>query len=219
MKVRLVVAGLAALIMSALVASGASALVAKNVGGSASIGKPGDNNGSTAGTGGKRERTGTKSYTCPDSMMDADSQDEGIITVAGTNYAWPPNHKYRDIKITVTEIADEDADADDVTVSSFGSHDQVTSDGEELNGSGHTAMTSDVSPNPAFAGPALNTVTVAQQFRGERSGRDKSGRTYSFDVTATFDDGSTMCTSPPGHFTAFVPHDQGQHSEPSARRR
>ena len=207
MKVRLIVAGLAALLMSALVASGASALVAKNVGSKASLGKKAGN-GSTAGTGGKREKTSGARYECED--KDSDGSPDVVLTSNGTTYAWPPNHKYRPMAITAVE---EDSD-DSITLNSTGSHDQFIA-GEELNGSGNTAYTSDVDPM-TITKTDTGTVTTTQNFRGERSGRDKTGRTYFFDTFVTYENDLGMmetCDPPKEAFTAFVPHDQGQNSE------
>jgi hypothetical protein len=113
---------------------------------------------------------------------------------------WPPNHKYRTATITATEGSDLDP-MDEVTISSMGSHDEIV-DGVEMNGAGHTA--NDVSP-PAAMAMGTGSASVQHQIRGERSGRG-DGRTYTFNVHATFDNGTKSCDQT---FTVEVPHDQG----------
>ena len=131
------------------------------------------------------------------------SQKAGSYEYDGVVVAWPPNHKYRTATITLTEEPDADP-ADGVTVSVVGSHDQMVSDTEEMNGAGNTDPATDVVPGAPGSGNGSATTSV--QFRGERSGRDKTGRTYTFDVVGTTDSGATECA--PVAFTATVPHDQ-----------
>lgn len=127
-----------------------------------------------------------------------DCNDDGShsITYAGPSVLWPPNHKYHTATITATGH-----DSDDVTVSSTGTHDEMIGETGELNGAGNTQ--DDVSPNPA-TGSGEGSATTTQSVRSERSGRG-DGRTYTFDVTATFsDDPTNPCMAT---FTATVPHD------------
>src|SRR5688500_12451581 len=129
-------------------------------------------------------------------------QKEGTFTYDGVVNAWPPNHKYRTATITLTE--DDDADPmDEVTIAVTGSHDQMVDDTTEMNGAGNTDPATDVVPGTPGMGTGSASTTV--RFRGERSGRDKTGRTYTFDVMGTTDDGTQSCSET---YTATVPHDQ-----------
>jgi hypothetical protein len=144
-----------------------------------------------------------RSDQVPADCDDMLSQKAGSYEYDGVVVAWPPNHKYRTATITLTEEPDADM-LDDVTVSVAGTHDQMVSDTEEMNGAGNTDPATDVIPGAPGAGTGSASTTV--QFRGERSGRDKTGRTYTFDVIGTTDSGATECA--PVSFTATVPHDQ-----------
>ena len=132
----------------------------------------------------------------------AAGQKEGTVKYDGVVVAWPPNHKYRTATITLT---DDDAEplTDGVTVGVVGTHDQVLSDGSEMNGSGNTDPATDVLPGPPGTGQGSASTTV--QFRGERSGHEKDGRTYTFTVQGMTDNSTTPCSQT---FTATVPHDQ-----------
>ena len=145
------------------------------------------------------QRSGEDFENCA-ATLDSDA---GEFKYDGVLVAWPPNHKYRTATITLTETPDADP-ADNVTVSVVGSHDQMVSDTEEMNGAGNTDPATDVLPGAPGAGPGSATTSV--QFRGERSGRDKTGRTYTFTANGTTDNGATACA--PVTFTATVPHDQ-----------
>ena len=67
----------------------------------------------------------------------------------------------------------------------------------------HGALT-DVTPGAGTGNPSASAVFF---FRGERSGTEQDGRTYTFTATGTTDSGLSTCE--PVEFTAFVPHDQG----------
>ena len=174
----------------------ATAVVGIGVGANALAAKD-DSNGADNGIHGS-----TKSQ---DQNCTANGQIEGVFTYVGPDQLWPPNHKYRYGYITLTDTDAEPA-TDDVTLMTRASHDQVLSDGTELNGSGHTAVATDATP---AAGVQTGNPTARQDIsmRGERSGRDKTGRTYTFDLTGSkVDSGLTTCD--PVSFTATVPHDQ-----------
>ena len=140
-------------------------------------------------------------------------QDEGDITYAGPVVVWPPNHKYVSATISVT---DDDAEpiTDQATASVAGTHDQILDDGSEMTGTGNTDPATDVVPGPPGSGTP--TAETSVQFRAERSGHQWSGgdqwrgRTYTFTVSGTTDNGLTTCN--PVTFTATVPHDQGNHT-------
>ena len=211
MKLRFWVVQLVVLLAAAVVASGASALVAKNTGASAGLGKPDkDSNGSTAGTGGKRERTANSTFECP-KANETDKPD--TITFSGTDIAWPPNHKYRPMKITAT---DRDNDGT-VMLNTSGGHDQMIGDGVEMGGAGNTDPATDVMPPMAgTSGPG--SVFTTHEFRGERSGKDQSGRTYTWKADAIFDMGTADQRTCHMEFISLVPHDQGKGGPTGSRK-
>jgi hypothetical protein len=121
----------------------------------------------------------------------------GTITFTGSPALWPPNHKFRPYNVTaVSDLGD----ADNVALESVISHDEVV-DGEELNGSGNTAV--DAQNNPGMD-MGQGTASVDQAIRSERSGRG-DGRVYTFNVLAEFAHGLEQCMT---QFQVVVPHDQ-----------
>src|SRR5215213_9376249 len=110
MKTRIVLAGTAVALMSAVGATGASARVANE-----------DNHKSI-------------SQPCVNAVT---GQEEGMFTWDGPTYAWPPNHKYRTATITLTDDDDEPL-TDGVTLTAVGTHDEMVGETGELNGAGHT---------------------------------------------------------------------------------
>jgi hypothetical protein len=141
-------------------------------------------------------------------------QDEGDITYTGPVEVWPPNHKYVSATITVTDDDAEPA-TDTATAAVAGRHDQMVDDTTEMNGAGNTDPATDVVPGAPGSGSP--TATTGVQFRAERSGHKWTdggdawrGRTYTFTVSGTTDNGLTTCN--PVDFTATVPHDQGNHT-------
>jgi hypothetical protein len=144
--------------------------------------------------------------------------DEGDITYTGPVEVWPPNHKYVSATITVTDDDAEPA-TDEATAAVAGRHDQVLDDGAEMTGTGNTDPATDVVPGAP--GTGTPTATTSVQFRAERSGHKWTdggdawrGRTYTFTVSGTTDNGLTTCN--PVDFTATVPHDQGNHTGSSS---
>lgn len=166
--------------------------------------------GGASATQGHQTKYDTVTKDCINSLTGAD---EGDIVYTGPVEVWPPNHKYVSATITVTDDDDEPA-ADQATAAVAGTHDQVLADGTELNGSGNTDPATDV--KPGAPGSGTPTATTGVEFRGERSGHKWDGgdpwrgRTYTFTVSGTTDNGLTTCE--PVDFTAVVPHDQGNHS-------
>ena len=140
-----------------------------------------------------------------DCINAATNQKEGEFKYEGPVVAWPPNHKYRNASITLT---DTDGDPlNDVTVTVAGTHDQILTDGSEMNGSGNTDPATDATPG-AGAGTE-GSATANFKFRGERSGKEKDGRTYTFTANGTTDGpAAVLSTCKPVTFTAVVPHDQ-----------
>jgi hypothetical protein len=187
-KARLLYAALAAVVVVAVIGvSGASA------------------------TQGHQTKYATITKDCINSVTGAD---EGDITYTGPVEVWPPNHKYVSATITVTDV-DEEPITDEATAAVAGRHDQMLDDGAEMNGAGNTDPATDVVPGAP--GTGTPTATTSVQFRAERSGHKWSdggdawrGRTYTFTVSGTTDNGLTTCN--PVDFTATVPHDQGNHT-------
>ena len=143
-------------------------------------------------------------------------QDEGDITYTGPVEVWPPNHKYVSATITVTDVDDEPV-TDEASASVVGRHDQMVDDTTEMNGAGNTDPATDVVPGAP--GTGTPTATTSVKFRAERSGHKWTdggdpwrGRTYTFTVSGTTDNGLSTCN--PVDFTATVPHDQGNHTGP-----
>lgn len=198
MKTRIVLlAGAAAAIAAA---GPASALVVPSL--SLTPQKAAGGNGSQSGI---HDKTTTDTRDCGDSRT---------ITYVGPTSIWPPNHKMRDFSITAH---DADSEGGMVTLVTT-----VISD-QPANGTGDGNTATDIDAPPVDADAAPETATTAGQVRGERSGNDKTGRTYTFTSTATWED-TTTCTQ---EFVATVPHDQrdqantgsGKKSKKASRRR
>jgi hypothetical protein len=165
--------------------------------------------GGASATQGHQSQYATITKDCINSVT---GQDEGDITYTGPVVVWPPNHKYVSATITVTDV-DAEPVTDQATASVTGTHDQMLDDGSEMTGSGNTDPATDVVPGPPGSGTP--TATTSVKFRAERSGHKWSGgnewrgRTYTFTVMGTTDNGTSQCK--PVTFTATVPHDQGNH--------
>ena len=160
---------------------------------------------------GQNTQYATITKDCTNSIT---GQKEGEVTYTGPVVVWPPNHKYVSATITVTDDDAEPA-TDQATASVVGSHDQMVDDTTEMTGSGNTDPATDVVPGPP--GTGTPTATTSVQFRAERSGHKWTdggdawrGRTYTFTVSGTTDNGLSTCN--PVNFTATVPHDQGNHT-------
>jgi hypothetical protein len=167
--------------------------------------------GAASATQGQQTKYATITKDCINSIT---GQDEGDITYTGPVEVWPPNHKYVSATITVTDDDAEPA-TDQATASVAGRHDQMLDDGAEMTGTGNTDPATDVMPGAP--GTGTPTATTGVQFRAERSGHKWTdggdawrGRTYTFTVMGTTDNGLTTCN--PVDFTATVPHDQGNHT-------
>ena len=136
---------------------------------------------------------------------------DGTVTWSPTNL-WPPNHKMRTITINYTDN-DNDGDMIAITVGMI-SDDQSNSDGSgELNGSGQPTDKQGLDwSGTGNSGMASDpgTATTTAQVRGERSGRDMTGRTYTIKVTCSDMGGSSMENEMQTvDLTVTVPHDQG----------
>ena len=139
------------------------------------------------------------------------------LTVVAPSDLWPPNHKYyEELAATAT-----DAEGQAITLTTMGTHDQYDADtGVEQNGSGNTADDITVDDHEASfvqedgdaSDPQIiaiepsqtgsNSVTTDWKARAERSGRDQTGRTYTFDAIADFVDGDCSL-----QVLITVPHD------------
>lgn len=144
---------------------------------------------------------------CPDSEGNEDR-----IVFHGDLQMWPPNHKYQD---TLIEAIADDED-EQVTLTTTATHDEYvepftpTSEGDEPGaeevGAGNTADDA----RPFFAGDTgSGHAATVHELRSERSGRG-DGRTYTLDVTATFDGEECSAT-----FEVEVPHDMRSHRAPA----
>lgn len=144
-----------------------------------------------------------------DCINSVTGQKEGTFEYYGPTNVWPPNHKYIAAYVTLTDQDQPiDTPGDATTVAVAGTHDQMLADGSEMTGTGNTDPATDVVPGSGSGDP---TARADFKFRAERSGQKldsdgKPGRTYTFSVTGTTDNGSSSCES--RTFTVVVPHDQ-----------
>ena len=196
MKTRIMLAGLAAVTMTAVGTTTASARIA----------------------------TDTSNKTVTLDCIDATTgEDQGDFVWSGPTASWPPNHKDKSATVTLFDQDDESA-ADAVTIEVVGMHDEATYDdngvatGEE-NGAGKTDPVTDARGG---AGSGTESAATDVFWRSERSGRG-DGRTYTFTASGTVD-GITeplpaTATCEPVAFTVEVPHDQGQGSGKPATRK
>ena len=165
--------------------------VAIAVAGVASVPVFASNNGTT------KTSSGTQTADCGNGRS---------VALTGPEVLWPPNHKF------VNESATAFGTSSDQNVMLT-----ITPQVQDISGG-------DGGPNhdpdffyPSGSSTATNssggTVTEPFQLRAERSGKG-DGRTYTIDWTASWNNGSTTCTSTDGShkaFTVTVPHDQGNH--------
>ncbi|HVF12418.1 MAG TPA: hypothetical protein VNA87_04960 [Actinomycetota bacterium] len=134
------------------------------------------------------------------------------ISYAGPAKLWPPNHKFYPNPIGI--VASSTDRTDRVTLDTEAGHDQAAEDGTgEMNGSGNTGpdrtsgpadkQEPDISPIVANATGTGTAQITNFKVRVERSGQDKTGRTYWIDAVATFDGEHCL----PETFNIIVPHD------------
>ena len=183
MKTRIILAGLAAIGMTAVGTTTASARIAD-----AAPQKGG-------------------SQDCIDM---ATGQKQGVFTWTGDTSSWPPNHKDKTATITLTDFDSPlDDPADEVTIVVNGTHDEILADGTEQNGTGNTDPVTDARGGMS-AGTGSASVPVT--WRSERSGNG-DGRVYTFTATGTTDGAAdglpAASTCEPVQFTVDIPHDQG----------
>lgn len=153
---------------------------------------------------------GTSPSWTADCINTTTGQKEGTFAYYGPTRVWPPNHKY--VEGTYVTLTDEDqpinTPGDATTVSIAGTHDQLLADGSEMTGTGNTDPATDATPGAGSGDP---TARADFKFRAERSGHKldgdgQPGRTYTFTVNGTTDNGSSTCRAK--SFTVVVPHDQ-----------
>jgi hypothetical protein len=156
------------------------------------------------------------------------SCNDGIVSWS-PNAIWPPNHKMQTIAISY-----DDGDNDDTRLTIDGiTHDQFVEDAEgnvkEMNGSGNPHLIDMEGVGATDTGTGDDNAAVAAKVRGERSGRDISGRVYTITVTCqdylpggvlpdpsgqeSNDAGDGTEPNPDGaetiNLTVYIPHDMG----------
>ena len=149
---------------------------------------------------------------------------DGTVTYSPTTL-WPPNHKMQTIDISYSDT-DNDGDSTSITVGMI-TDDQAASDGtDELNGSGQPTDQQGLdwagTGNSGSGSDPDTPATTTAQVRAERSGRDKTGRTYDIQVTCS-DSGGVDPNEPNEALQEMqtvdlfvtVPHDQGQRGGPA----
>jgi hypothetical protein len=142
-------------------------------------------------------------------------QSDGTVTWTPMSI-WPPNHKMQTVTISYTAPADVSGDQSTITIGTITDNQAAADGSDELNGSGqptdqqgldwsgtgHTASADEGTP-----------ATTTAQVRGERSGHDQAGRTYSIQVMCGESDGGAGAINPAEQgaatVTVTVPHDQG----------
>jgi hypothetical protein len=132
----------------------------------------------------------TQTFDCGDGFH--------TLTLTGSKTLWPPNHKFR--SYTVGAQSTNPADFNSTITSAVTVNELAT--GKGSGGPNHADY---ASPNPAMGSSSSSgDVSTQQSLRAERDGFG-SGRVYTFNVMATWDDGLESCN---GTFTVSVPHDQ-----------
>ena len=131
------------------------------------------------------------------------SATKDLVTYAGPELLWPPNHK---LGPPSNIAAEADDTSDSGTTSNDGNEDvslttDVTSD-QPVNAQGDGNTDDDVytadGESVQTSGAQKGTATTTHQVRAERAGTDPTGRTYRVDFTATFEDSTGteyVCTS------------------------
>ena len=147
-----------------------------------------------SGSGGNGSTSGIHDTTKSDRQY-CNSDQSQWIEYRGPKDIWPPNHKMRDYTIVA-----HDDNGGTVTLMTTVMSSQLP------NGPGDGNTDTDYVDNtPAGADMGEGEAENTGQVRGERSGTDKAGRTYTFDSHAMFGSDGSSCDKT---FTAHVPHDQ-----------
>ena len=190
MRTRLVLALTA--VFAIAIASSASALLGTNTNLTTKAAAP-----SSSSSGGNGSTSGIHDTTKTDRQYCSGDQKKWI-EYQGPQDIWPPNHKMRAYKIVA-----HDDDGGTVTLTSIVTSNQPLND----KGDGNTEVDYDT-PMSGGMDTGDGEATHSGWVRGERSGLDKNGRTYTFDETAQFSSDGSSCHKT---FTAHVPHDQRNH--------
>lgn len=148
---------------------------------------------------------------------------DNSLVFIGDQKLWPPNHKYQDYLVAVT-----DNEGDGLSVTTRITHDEYVEDflpeseedqpGDEEVGAGNTQQ--DADPFFQMDMQAGGTIEHPAQLRSERSGRG-DGREYAFVITV--EDGDDSCeydgrASSDDYdpdFEIEVPHDMRSHKAPA----
>jgi hypothetical protein len=150
--------------------------------------------------GGNKYGDSNPSFTC----QDATGADAGTVELVGPLKLWPPNHKFVDEPVTVT-----DDSGDDVTLTLTPVVTDATGgDGGSQHDPDFNATSED---GKTLFAEGTGSATAALQLRAERSGKGE-GRTYTINWDATMDNGATSCHSSDqgkAPFVIEVPHDMG----------
>jgi hypothetical protein len=128
-----------------------------------------------------------------------DCGDGDAVNWYGATTLWPPNHKF--VPASVTADGSDGGEGVSVEI------DPVVTDA--VGGDGGAQHDPDFAYASGPVATGTGTATVDFSLRSERSGRG-DGRTYTINWTATFDDGSKVCTSGDegqSPFVVSVPHD------------
>lgn len=133
---------------------------------------------------------GTDTVTCSTTVDVVDTTPPVIISANVTpDILWPPNHKFVPVQVSVD--ATDTCSEVSCQILSISSSQSVYE-----KGSGHTA--------PDWK--RMNDGGLTAKLRAERSGRIKSGRTYTLVVACTDDSGNVATTN----LVVLVPHDRRQ---------
>jgi hypothetical protein len=128
--------------------------------------------------------------TCTATVTIVDTIPPTILSASLTPAVlWPPNHKLNTVQVSViaTDLCNGTATCRIKSIQS--------SQGALVKGSGKT------SPDAQITG------ALTAKVRAERSGKEKSGRTYTIVVECSDPSGNAATTN----LVVFVPHDQGNH--------
>lgn len=123
-----------------------------------------------------------------------DCGNENTITYFGPTKMWPPNHKMQPVSV---EATDGSGDTTSLAI------EVVSNQADNAKGDGNTTGDAELPQGDMASGTPTAEIPFA--LRSERSGLVKSGRTYTINAEAVFDNGlSQPCVQT---FTVTVPHD------------
>jgi hypothetical protein len=193
MRTRLLLALTA--VFAIAIASSASALLGTNTNLTTKAAAPSSSSGGNGSTSGIHDTRTQVVYDCGDQDSD---QAGRTITYNGPQDIWPPNHKMRNYSITADQHQ-----SGNVMLTTLVESSQVANGP----GDGNTPVDDDTATSSGMDS-GDGSATHNGWVRGERSGLDKAGRTYTFHETAMWSDGKSCSHD----FSAHVPHDQSGHT-------